>query len=215
MCGLMLMAGWSLQPAAPEVSDADRQTQASTLGALNISVDALSSISGTDVRSSGTSSAMWVNSASGNYSYSIAFDLQNTLSGSSAGVDGLNAFPDTGFTYEFMTDGNSVFLFDYSLTGSFFDTSCFLCGFWTKIDGVMQPHQVSATGTISFDLLGSGIHTVQISPGTYSFTDTIAGRNQFRDINGTFAWELKPVPTPRSILPLRLRSYWFGWARKT
>lgn len=185
---------------APEINDTDRQTQANTLGDLNVSADALSSFNGTDARSYGTSSAMWVNPTSGNYSFSVQFEILNTaVTGSSAGLKGINSLPDTGFSYEFMTDGNSVFSLDYSLAGSFFGTSCILCSFFTVIDGVMQSQQVSATGTVSFDLLGSGIHSVQIGTSNLSITDTISGRNTFRDLNGAFAWELRPVPVPAAV----------------
>lgn len=184
----------------PEVPDTDRQTQTNSLGMLNVSVDALSSFGGTDSRSHGTSSVTWNNSASGNYSYSVAFDLLNTVSGTSAGIKGWNWFSDTGFFYEFMTDGDSTFSFDYNLGGSFIGSFCAsLCAFWAEIDGVSQAITGTGTGTMSFDLLGAGIHTVRITPGTHTLSDTIAGRNTFRDISGTFAWELQAIPIPPAL----------------
>jgi hypothetical protein len=190
---------------APIERRSDRAEQTTSLAPLTVSALLESSVDGARLRNTGTASATWSSASSGFFAVNHLLEFgPGTLAGTQGFIDGANSAPSTGFTYTFSTDGSMVLSLDFTRSVKFLGSTLACCDFWTVIDGNLQSRPgagFGSTGTLFIDLLGGGVHTIQITPGTVGAGDTIGGAlRQFDQTYATsFAWDISPVPEPPTV----------------
>lgn len=194
---------------SPQVLGTDLQSQGASLLDLSVSAVAESILADRRVRSTGRANATWSSASSGSLTFDHSLELgPGTLGGSTGGIHGANFTPGTGLFYKFGTDGDSILSIDFDI-----GLGSFCCSFQTVIDGVFVGHSdfstgIGSTGTLLFDLVGAGIHTLNITPTSLSALDTIGGDTRFveQSYGGSFSWRIEAmaVPEPTTIVLLGL-----------